>query len=60
MVIGQTNDFLKGYDEDAEVKVEARFGEARESYVSSFDVTFFSPEEGKGKIGVFTLWSAST
>jgi len=38
-------DYLKGYDEDAEVEVEVRFGEAGESYASTFVVTSFSREE---------------
>ena len=49
MNVGQIIDYLKGYDDDAEVEVEVRFGEAGESYASSFDVTSFSHEEIEGK-----------
>ena len=42
-------DYLKDYDEDAEVEVEVRFDEAGESYASSFDVTSFAHEEIEGK-----------
>ena len=45
MNVGQMIDYLKEYDEDAEVEVEVRFGEAGESYSSTFVVTSFSHEE---------------
>ena len=48
MNVGQMIDYLKGYDEDAEVEVEVRFGEAGESYASTFVVTSFSHEEVEG------------
>ena len=49
MNVRQMIDYLRDYDEDAEVEVEVRFGEAGESYASSFDVTSFSHEEIEGK-----------
>ena len=48
MNVGQMIDYLKDYDEDAEVEVEVRFGEAGESYSSTFVVTSFSHEEAAG------------
>ena len=48
MNVGQMIDYLKGYDEDAEVEVEVRFGEVGESYASTFDVVPFSHEETEG------------
>lgn len=48
MNVGQIIDYLKDYDEDAEVEIEVRFGEAGESYASSFVVTSFSHEEVEG------------
>jgi len=48
MNVGQIIDYLKGYDDDAEVEVEVRFGEAGESYSSTFVVTSFSHDEIEG------------
>jgi hypothetical protein len=48
MNVRQMIDYLKDYDEDAEVEVEVRFGEAGESYSSTFVVTSFSHEETAG------------
>ena len=45
MNAGQMIEYLKGFDEGEEVEVEVRFGEAGESYASTFDVTAFSHEE---------------
>ncbi len=60
MNVGQIIDYLKGYDDDAGAEVEVRFGEAGESYASSFDVTSFSHEEIEGKRGTLGLRSAPT
>ena len=49
MNVRQMIDYLRDYDEDAEVEVEVRFGEAGKSYASTFDVTSFSHEEIEGK-----------
>ena len=48
MNVGQMIEYLKGYDENEEIEVEVRFGEAGESYSSTFDVTPFSHEEVEG------------
>ena len=48
MNVGQMIDYLKDYDENAEVEVEVHFGEAEESYSSAFVVTPFSHEETAG------------
>ena len=48
MNVGQMIDYLKDYDENAEVEVEVHFGEAGESYSSTFVVTPFSHEETAG------------
>ena len=48
MNVGQMIDYLKGYDEDAEVEVEVRFSEAGESHASTFVVTSFSHDEIEG------------
>ena len=48
MNVGQKIDYLKDYDENAEVEVEVHFGEAGESYSSTFVVTTFSHEETAG------------
>ena len=47
MNVGQMIDYLKDYDENAEVEVEVHFGEAGESYASTFVVTSFSHEEAE-------------
>ena len=47
MNVGQLIGYLKDYDEDEEVEVEVRFGEAGESRASTFDVTLPS----RGEVG---------
>ena len=47
MNVGQLIGYLKDYDEDEEVEVEVRFGEAGESRASTFDVTLLS----RGEVG---------
>ena len=48
MNVGQMIEYLKGYDENEEIEVEVHFGEAGESYSSTFDLTPFSHEEVEG------------
>ena len=47
MNVGQLIGYLKDYDEDEEVEVEVRFGEAGESRASTSDVTLLS----RGEVG---------
>ena len=49
MNVGQMIEYLKDFDEGDEVEVEVRFGEAGESYASTFDVVAFSHEEIKSR-----------
>ena len=51
MNVGQLIGYLKDYDEDEEVEVEVRFGEAGESRASTFDVTLLS----RGEVGGLSL-----
>lgn len=45
--MGQLIGYPEDYDEDEEVEVEVRFGEAGESRASTFDVTLLS----RGEVG---------
>ena len=47
MNVGQLIGYPEDYDEDEEVEVEVRFGEAGESRASTFDVTLLS----RGEVG---------